>query len=82
MTYNLCKKLLARLGLDKDGQEVLGGIILVIFWLTALATFIHGAAVANNDKHCRLRSIGDVIASPFYALGCNIAKDRFDQKIN
>jgi hypothetical protein len=82
MTYNFYKMVLAKLGMNKDLQEVLASILIMIFWFYAIISFGLGAKLANNDKHCRVHSIGDVLTSPFYALGCNIGKDRFDQKLN
>ena len=82
MTYNFYKMVLAKLGMNKELQEVLAGIFIVIFWFYAIVSFGLGAKLANNDKDCRVQSIGDVLTSPFYALVCNIGKNRFDQKIN
>jgi len=41
-----------------------------------------GIVLANDEEHCRLRSIGDVIIAPSYSLGCIIGKDRFDIRVN
>lgn len=82
MTYNFSKKLLAKIGADKDCQEIVGMLLTMCIWILMLIGFITGYSQANNEKLCRATNIGEIILSPMYALGCNIGKDRFDQKLN
>ncbi len=44
--------------------------------------FTYGLLNANSLDHCRIRSIGDAIVTPMYAIGCNVGKDRFDIRVN
>lgn len=37
---------------------------------------------ANTFDKCRVNSISDLLLSPAYIVGCNLAKDRFDIKLN
>jgi len=55
------------------------GVFLSIYIVTR---FSIGISSANDPKECILRSIGDVLVTPMYALGCNIGKDRFEIKVN
>lgn len=60
---------------------------LAITWGIVLLTYIVirfgiGYQNANNDNDCIIRSVGDVIITPMYALGCNMGKDRFEIKLN
>jgi hypothetical protein len=67
---------------EEDLVTTLGffyGAFLVLYIVARLS---YGISVANDPKECRLRSIGDVIIAPMYALGCNIGKDRFDIRVN
>ena len=51
-----------------------------IIW--GLLSFILGVAVADNPDYCRMKSIGDFMIAPAYAIGCNIGKDRWDIRVN
>ncbi len=66
----------------RDNEQYLSYIyelILVFYIAMRLTTGLHEA---NNPKGCILKSIGDVIITPMYALGCNIGKDRFEIRVN
>lgn len=41
----------------------------------------YGIYKANNPSECHVKSIADIIVAPFYALGCNIGKDRWNKSL-
>ena len=58
-----------------------------VFIVIALVTFIilrtgAGLVNANKSEYCIVRSYGDIIVAPFYAIGCQIGKDRFNYRLN
>ena len=86
--FELLKKIFIPFYLFKSLKErsttqsdfaILYGIFLSLYIICRLG---YGIEVANDPKHCRVKSIGDVIIAPMYTLGCNIGKDRFDIKVN
>lgn len=65
--------------LDQDFFSTFYGVVLTIYMIVRLGM---GISHANHPKKCKLHSIGDVIISPMYTIGCNIGKNRFDIKVN
>lgn len=67
---------------DYNNWELLAllqGIFLSVYIIFRFSLGVYGA---NSSTECRVKSIGDVIITPMYTLGCNIGKDRFDIKVN
>ncbi len=66
-----------------------GELACAFSWLIALGlVFALGLQLAwgfwdaDDEKKCRIYSIRDFVYTPGYALGCNLAKKRFDVKLN
>jgi hypothetical protein len=67
--------------LDDDCYEIFPLVIVVCVWLFILLRTGYGIAVANDKDECIVNSYADIVVAPFYALGCNLGKDRFDQSL-
>ena len=78
----LIEKLFLKMGMDEMTAEFFSWfafIFLLIFICVRIGIGVHDA---NDPKECKAYSINDILLSPAYALGCNLAKDRFDLKLN
>lgn len=80
------KKLCKMFGLneiDSMGQfQVFPVLIIVGIILYGASRLGYGIYNANDMSKCRVKSIGDVLIVPSYALGCQIGKDRFNVRLN
>ncbi len=54
----------------------------ILIYGFCIGRIFYGMADANKESKCVIRSINDVILSPMYALGCNLAKNRWNKKLN
>ena len=66
---------------DSESRDMITWFAFIIVWVFVIGRTWYGIAYANDPKHCHVKSIGDVLVSPFYAIGCNIGKDRFDESL-
>lgn len=57
-------------------------LIVILIYSFILFRIGVGMHDANKSDECKVHSINDIIISPAYAIGCNMAKDRFDLKLN
>ena len=80
--FNKTRKTVEGWGVPTDASDIVAGYIVVIFWLYVIARVGYGLSDANEDTRCSIQSLSDVIVSPFYAIGCNLGKDRFLIKLN
>jgi len=85
---NKIEKLYEWLGFENDNTYG-AGLARLLSWFTSFVIVVFvvarigfGMADANNALLCRANSINDILLSPLYALGCNLAKDRFDVRLN
>lgn len=78
----LIEKYFLYLGMDQEPATVfswLSAIILIAFIVFRIGEGVHEA---NDVSRCKASSINDILLSPAYALGCNLAKNRFDIRLN
>ncbi len=71
-----------KIGIDDTGSEMFSWLTVVIIFICFSCRVHLGVQDANNPAECKVHSINDILLSPAYALGCNLAKDRFDLKLN
>ena len=64
---------------DKVAWSMIYSFALLLYMIIRLGS---GISDANTSGKCVLRSIGDVMISPMYSIGCNLGKDRFEIKVN
>lgn len=81
------EKIYLRIGFPDNDVDGIPAIFMA--WITAFIVtgFIIfriaiGIRDANIPTECKAESINDILLSPAYALGCNLAKKRFDLKLN
>lgn len=76
------EKLLNWCGVDDVASEMFSWFIIIGIIGFIIARISFGMYEANDTGKCKAETIGDVILSPAYAIGCNISKKRFDFKLN
>ena len=69
-------------GMNESDAFALSMMATIIIYLAITVRVFIGMNEANDVGKCTASSINDVLLSPAYALGCNLAKDRFDIKLN
>jgi len=69
-------------GVEEDVSGFLSWIVTILFCFFVVVRVIEGVNEANDDKDCIVYSMSDVIISPFYAIGCQLGKNRFKVRLN
>ncbi len=82
LIYPVIFRLMKVLILDKDSAAVATFFISLGIWGFIIVRTCIGLDNANKIEKCKVQSVGDVIIAPFYAIGCNIGKKRFDVRLN
>lgn len=73
---------LLKAGFSRIDAHMSSWLITIIFVLFLIIRIAIGMHDANDPSQCKANSINDILLLPAYALGCNLAKDRFDLKLN
>lgn len=75
-------KILIKTGVDEFDAKFISFFTSLTIGILLVVQFCLGLAHANNPDKCNVKSIGDIIIAPTYAIGCNINKERFYIKLN
>jgi len=78
----LIEKKLVNLGIEDFIADIFSWYITIFimgFFIFRVGIGMHNA---NEDGECIVRRVNDILISPFYAPGCNMAKNRCEYKLN
>lgn len=70
---------------DRYGSKPHGDTVMVLYMSLVIFAVIRlglGFSGANDPNECVVRTYGDVIIAPFYFVGCQLGKERFNYRLN
>jgi hypothetical protein len=78
----LLEKLFIWLGMVEEVALIFSWFLAVGIVAFVMVRIGIGMSDANDKDKCVVHSIGDIMLSPAYAIGCNISKERFNIHLN